>query len=100
MITFAWIRFPTRTAWPRKRGHGPQQSLAGRVALLKCATGSAGIKVYSPQGKPIGVIEVPYASNCVFGGPDFKTLYVTAADKLLGVKTKVRGMLPCCAKAP
>lgn len=30
---------------------------------LYVACGGAGVKVYSPQGKAVGAIEVPYASN-------------------------------------
>lgn len=61
---------------------------------LYVACGRAGIKVYSPDGKYIGTIKVPYASNCVFGGRDFRTLFITSARRFLAVRTKVRGMLP------
>jgi sugar lactone lactonase YvrE len=30
---------------------------------LYVACGGAGVKVHSPQGKALGAIEVPYASN-------------------------------------
>jgi sugar lactone lactonase YvrE len=50
--------------------------------------------VYSPDGKLIGTISVPYASNLVFGGPDFSTLFITSRDKFLSIKTKVRGAKP------
>jgi len=57
-----------------------------------------GIRVYDKTGKLIGVIGpeqgVPYASNCVFGGPDFSVLYVTSIDKFLGIPMKVKGQLP------
>ena len=77
-------------------GAGPDGMTLDTHGNLYVSCGRAGVKVYSPRGKPIGVIKVPYASNCVFGGPDFTTLYVTSADKFLGLKTKVRGIKPPC----
>ncbi|MGQ9564139.1 MAG: SMP-30/gluconolactonase/LRE family protein [Thermogutta sp.] len=61
---------------------------------LYVACGRAGIKVYSKDGKPLGTISLPYASNCVFGGKDFRTLFVTSADKFYAIPMKVRGVLP------
>lgn len=65
---------------------------------LYVACGKAGIKVYNPEGKFLGTISVAYASNCVFGGRDFRTLFVTSADKFLAIPTRVRGVLPPVAK--
>lgn len=65
---------------------------------LYVACGKAGIKVYNSEGKFLGTIVVPYASNCVFGGKDFRTLFVTSADKFLAVPTSVRGVLPLVVK--
>jgi gluconolactonase len=67
---------------------------------LYIACGRAGVKVYSPQGKEIGVIAVGYASNCCFGGPDFRTLFITSGDKFLGIKTKVTGLKPLPLRLP
>lgn len=62
---------------------------------------SGGVRIYDKTGKHIGTIDraydVPYASNCVFGGPDFSILYITSRDKFLGIPMKVKGMLPPCA---
>ena len=77
-------------------GAGPDGMTLDEHGNLYVACGRAGVKVYSPEGKPIGVIEVPYASNCCFGGKDFTTLYITSAAKFLGIKTKVRGTKPHC----
>lgn len=67
---------------------------------VTCSGG--GIRVYDTTGKLIGVIGkeqgIPYASNCVFGGPDFSVLYVTSIDKFYGIPMKVRGQLPPNAK--
>ncbi|GAB6164515.1 SMP-30/gluconolactonase/LRE family protein [Thermostilla marina] len=78
-------------------GAGPDGMTLDEFGNLYVACGRAGIKVYTPEGKPLGVIEVPYASNCVFGGTDLKTLFITSADKFLAVKTRVRGVPPLCA---
>ena len=62
---------------------------------------SGGIRIYDKTGKHIGTLNadygVPYASNCVFGGPDFSMLYFTSRDKFLGIPMKVQGQLPPCA---
>ena len=55
------------------------------------ATGPGGVWVIDPTGKHLGTIEtgVPTA-NCGFGG-DGSTLYITANDQLLRVKTLTKG---------
>lgn len=69
---------------------------------LYVACGPNGVKIYDPQGQPIGTLGkergIPYASNCTFGGPNFSILYITAADKFLGIATKVEGMRPRSAQ--
>ena len=47
--------------------------------LLVCAYNGGFISVHAPDGAPIARIEVedPQLTNCCFGGPDFRTLYVT-----------------------
>ena len=68
---------------------------------LYIACSGSGVKIYDKTGKYIGSIgkefDVPYASNCVFGGPDFSILYITSRDKFIGIPMKVKGMLPPCA---
>ncbi|MDB5478303.1 MAG: Transcriptional regulator, IclR family/regucalcin [Alphaproteobacteria bacterium] len=41
-----------------------------------------GVEIFTPDGKPDGVIElpVPQVSSVTFGGPDFKTLFITTAS--------------------
>jgi gluconolactonase len=52
-----------------------------------------GIHVISPQGKLLGFSPVPEdtLTNCCFGGPDLKTLYVTAGKMLYRMQTDVAG---------
>lgn len=55
----------------------------------------AGVYVISPQGKLLGRIPIPEDSvtNCTFGGPDLKTLYVTAGKTLYRIRTRNKGYL-------
>jgi len=68
---------------------------------LYITCGGRGVKIYDKSGKHIGTLDeqygVPYASNCVFGGPNFSILYITSRDKFLGIPMKVQGQLPPCA---
>ena len=56
------------------------------------ATGPGGVLVFSPAGKHLGTLAtgVPTA-NCGFGD-DGSTLYITANDKLVRVKTATKGL--------
>ncbi len=52
-----------------------------------------GIHVFSPQGKRLHYypIHEDTITNCAFGGPDLKTLYVTAGKTLFEIRTEVAG---------
>ena len=56
-------------------------------------TNPGGIYVFARSGKPLGVIPVPedMVTNCCFGGPDLKTLYVTAGKTLWSIRMNVPG---------
>jgi len=60
----------------------------------------AGVYIVSPQGKAIGFIRVPEDSvtNCTFGGPELKTLYITAGTALWRIDLNTRGLAPLSAK--
>lgn len=79
-------------------GAGPDGMTLDEHGNLYVSCGVKGILIYSAQGKPVGAIEGYYASNCVFGGKDFRTLFFTSKDKFLGILTKVRGIKPLCAR--
>ena len=55
----------------------------------------AGIYVISPQGQLVGRIPVPEdaVTNCTFGGPELKTLYVTAGKQLYAIRMQNSGLL-------
>ena len=51
--------------------------------------------VYSPEGKLLTAIEISEKpSNCVFGGADGQTLYITARTSLFRVRLGVKGATP------
>lgn len=53
----------------------------------------AGVCIVSPAGKLLGHIPVPedLVTNLAFGGPDKKTLYITAGKTLYRIQTRVAG---------
>ena len=56
------------------------------------ATGPGGVFILSPDGKPLGRISTGKGTaNCCFGDSDGRTLYMTAHDTLMRVRTRVRG---------
>jgi gluconolactonase len=53
-----------------------------------------GVYVISPEGKLLRFIPIPedFITNNAFGGPDMKTLYVTAGKTLYKVRTEIAGL--------
>jgi gluconolactonase len=57
------------------------------------STGPGGVWIFSPEGKPLGVILIPErAANVNWGGADRKTLYITASSSIYRVTLKVPGV--------
>ena len=55
-------------------------------------TTALGLQVFDPAGKQLGIISLPeQPANVTFGGPDNKTLYVTARKSLYSVETNATG---------
>lgn len=51
-----------------------------------------GVRVYSPAGNEIALIPVPETpANMTFGGPDGRTLFVTARTSVYTIRMNVRG---------
>jgi gluconolactonase len=52
-----------------------------------------GIYVFSPEGKLVSFLPVPRdeVTNCAFGGPDLKTLYITGGGTLYSIRTTTPG---------
>ena len=55
-----------------------------------------GVYVISPEGKQIAFIPIQEDSvtNCTFGGPDRKTLFITAGHTLWSIPTTTAGFVP------
>jgi len=61
---------------------------AGRV----WSSAGDGVHIFAPDGSLIGKILVPEApANLCFGGPDFRTLYITARKSLYSIPVLTRG---------
>lgn len=81
-----------------KRGGGGDGCAVDTSGNLYIATG-LGVQVFDPEGKALGVIRFPKPpANCKFGGPDFKTLYVTARTSVYAAPMAVAGVRPPEAK--
>ncbi len=80
---------------------GPLRSGADGMTLdtegyLYVAT-KLGIQICDQPGRVVGIIGKPSAtdpSNVVFGGADFRTLYVTAGDKVYRRRLRRQGFFP------
>lgn len=80
-----------------RKGGGGDGCAVDTNGNLYIATG-LGIQVFDPQGKALGVIKLPQPpSNCKFGGPDFKTLYVTARTSVYALPMEAAGIRPAVA---
>jgi len=63
---------------------------AGRLFVASHAPGK--VIVLAPDGKQIGVIDVaPKTTNAAFGGPDHKTLLITAGTGVYSIRTATAG---------
>jgi gluconolactonase len=53
----------------------------------------AGVYIFSPAGKQLGLIPIPEdaVTNCTFGDPDLKTLYITAGKTLFRIRLNTPG---------
>ena len=64
-------------------------------------SGPGGIRIISPQGKVLGQIKTPTASqnNLAWGGPDRKTAYIMAANAVYKLQIKIPGEKPLYPKS-
>ena len=71
---------------------GTTDGLAVDVEGNVYTTGPGGVWVYAPDGQRLARIAVPKATtNVAFGGPDRKTLYITARPHVYRVSVNVPG---------
>jgi gluconolactonase len=63
------------------------------------ASGQGGFRIFSPEGKLLGQIQLPeVAANLAFGGDDAKTAYIMASTSIYRIKLRVAGEKPLYAK--
>ena len=56
------------------------------------STGPGGVWIFTPEGKPLGVLLMPEkAANVAWGGGDRRTLYITASSSIYRVRLNVPG---------
>jgi gluconolactonase len=55
------------------------------------ATFAGGVEVLSPDGSPIGAIDVPGAVNFCFGGPERDVLFITADTAIYAAHLEAKG---------
>ena len=68
---------------------GLKVDTAGRVWCV----GSGGIWVIAPSGEVIGIVQMPeVVRNLAFGGPDFRTLYLTPGGSLAKLEVTTPGI--------
>ena len=68
---------------------GIKVDTVGRVFCV----GSGGIWVIAPSGEVIGIVKMPeVVRNLAFGGPDFRTLYLTTRGALAKLEVKTPGI--------
>jgi gluconolactonase len=78
-------------------GIGSGDADSGVVDGMKCdergnvwVTGPDGVWIFDPTGERIGVIEVPeIVANLAWGGPDWRTLFLTASTSVYRIRTNV-----------
>lgn len=87
---FARLRGVRKT--PEGVDSGADGMAVDRAGRLYAAS-LAGIQVFSPRGEPLGAIPVPkQPRNLTFGGPEKKTLWITAGDTLYRLKMEAQGL--------
>jgi gluconolactonase len=53
----------------------------------------AGLQIFDPKGAFVGIVNFPvFPVNCCFGGPDLRTLYVVAYNKVFRIRTNMKGL--------
>lgn len=68
---------------------GMKIDAAGRVFC----TGTGGVWVFQPDGTRIGIIETPeVCANVAFGGPDLRTLLLTASTSVYTLRVNTPGL--------
>ncbi|MFA6242089.1 MAG: SMP-30/gluconolactonase/LRE family protein [Candidatus Hydrogenedentales bacterium] len=71
---------------------GPDGMAIDTKGYVWC-TAQDGVRVLTPEGKLVHTVATPQVpANCAFGGPDLKTLYITARTGLYSVPVTTPGL--------
>jgi len=75
----------------------PFASVGSDGMAMDCAgnlytTTQGSVRVFAPSGAPLGTLAAPGAANVAFGGPERKTLYITATTTLFAVELEIPGL--------
>ena len=85
---FCSVKQEPGTPEPGRGGDGLTIDTNGNLYI----TSGLGLQVFSPEGKLLGIIEVPEKpANVTFGGKDNASLFITARTSLYRVDTKAKG---------
>ncbi len=87
---FAVLKLPKDQQNNRSGADGITIDAVGNLYI----TTSLGVQIFNPKGDLLGIIAVPeIPSNCTIGGPDNKTLYITARKNLYAIQLKIKGQV-------
>lgn len=85
-----FAKLPQKEAGKNAGGDGLTIDSQGNLYITAPALKS--LWVVSPEGKELGTIALPAVpTNCTFGGPDLKTLYVTTANVVYSMPMQATG---------
>lgn len=70
----------------------PDGMAVDSLGRIWCTAGD-GVHVINPDGSRAGIVRISLPpANCTFGGPDLKTLYVTARTRVFAIPVQVPGL--------
>jgi gluconolactonase len=73
--------------------HGVPDGMKVDVEGRLFCTGPGGTWVFTPDGKKLGIIQTPEVpANICFGGPDLRTLFLTARTSVYTLRVNVPGI--------
>ena len=71
---------------------GPDGLKIDSLGNVYCAA-QGGLHIYAPDGTRLGIVRMPkQTANFCFGGPDLKTVYITAVSDLYTLRVKQPGL--------
>jgi gluconolactonase len=80
---------------PGGKGEGVPDGIKVDESGNLFVTGPKGIWIWSPEGVHLGTIAMPeQPANLTWGGPDLRTLYITATTSVYRLRTSAKGFLP------